>query len=90
MSTGGGDVGGRGLHPVARDDAVSGVLDRALLVLETAATAGPEGLPLGEIAARTGIDKGSVHRLLRGLAYREYMVRYGEDRDYALGEATCP
>ncbi|EHR58974.1 IclR family transcriptional regulator [Saccharomonospora cyanea] len=62
-------------------------LDRALLVLETVATAGPEGLPLGEIAARTGINKGSVHRLLRGLAYREYVTRDGEDRNYVLGEA---
>lgn len=62
-------------------------LDRALVVLETVATAGPEGLALGEIAARTGINKGSVHRLLRGLAHREYVTRDGEDRNYVLGEA---
>ncbi len=62
-------------------------LDRALVVLETVATAGPEGLPLGEIAARTGINKGSVHRLLRGLAHREYVTRDGDDRNYVLGEA---
>ncbi|WP_433408786.1 IclR family transcriptional regulator [Saccharomonospora azurea] len=62
-------------------------LDRALLVLETVAAAGPEGLALGEIAARTGINKGSVHRLLRGLAHREYVTRDGEDRHYVLGEA---
>lgn len=62
-------------------------LDRALVVLETVATAGPEGLALGEIAARTGINKGSVHRLLRGLAHREYVARDGDDRKYILGEA---
>ncbi|MER7013320.1 IclR family transcriptional regulator [Saccharopolyspora sp. NPDC000359] len=62
-------------------------LDRALVVLETVAAAGPEGLALGEIAARTGINKGSVHRLLRGLAHREYVVRDGDDRNYVLGEA---
>ncbi|KAA5836943.1 IclR family transcriptional regulator [Saccharopolyspora hirsuta] len=62
-------------------------LDRALVVLETVAAAGPEGLALGEIAARTGINKGSVHRLLRGLAHREYVARDGDDRNYVLGEA---
>lgn len=62
-------------------------LDRALVVLETVAAAGPEGLALGEIAARTGLNKGSVHRLLRGLAHREYVTRHGEDRNYVLGQA---
>ncbi|MCP2254006.1 transcriptional regulator, IclR family [Prauserella aidingensis] len=62
-------------------------LDRALVVLETVADAGPEGMALGEIAARTGINKGSVHRLLRGLAHREYVMRDGDDRNYVLGEA---
>ncbi|QUH01953.1 IclR family transcriptional regulator [Saccharopolyspora erythraea] len=62
-------------------------LDRALVVLETVATAGPEGLALSEIAAKTGINKGSVHRLLRGLAHRDYVARDGDDRNYILGEA---
>lgn len=62
-------------------------LDRALVVLETVAAAGPEGMALGEIAARTGINKGSVHRLLRGLAHREYVTRDDEDRHYLLGDA---
>ncbi|GAA1231996.1 IclR family transcriptional regulator [Prauserella halophila] len=62
-------------------------LDRALVVLETVAAAGPEGMSLGEIAAHTGINKGSVHRLLRGLAHREYVTRDGDDRNYVLGES---
>lgn len=62
-------------------------LDRALVVLETVAAAGPEGMALGEIAAHTGINKGSVHRLLRGLAHREYVTRDDDDRNYILGEA---
>ncbi|KID28504.1 transcriptional regulator, IclR family [Prauserella sp. Am3] len=62
-------------------------LDRALVVLETVASAGPEGLALGEIATRTGINKGSVHRLLRGLAHRAYVTQDGDDRNYVLGDA---
>ena len=61
-------------------------LDRALVVFETVAAAGPEGLALGEIATRTGINKGSAHRLLRGLAHRGYVTRDTEDRNYILGE----
>ena len=62
-------------------------LDRALIVLETVAAAGPAGLALGELAARTGINKASVHRLLRGLAHREYVTRDGDGRTYVLGDA---
>ncbi len=62
-------------------------LDRALDVLEAVATAGPEGMALGTVAARTGINKGSVHRLISGLVRRGYVIQNDEDRTYVLGEA---
>jgi IclR family acetate operon transcriptional repressor len=61
-------------------------LDRALDILETVAAAGYEGMALGEIAATTGINKGSVHRLLAGWVRRGYVVQAEGSRAYALGE----
>lgn len=62
-------------------------LDRALDVLEVVAAAGPEGMALGDIAKTTGINKGSVHRLLSGLVRRGYVLQDDSDRRYVLGEA---
>ena len=72
-------------------------VDRALDVLEAlAAEAGKasaglagaagHGLALSQIAERTGLPFGTIHRLLRTLAARGY-VRQGTDRRYALGAA---
>jgi IclR family acetate operon transcriptional repressor len=72
-------------------------VDRALDLLEVLAEAtrsgtpgradAPgEGLALSQIAARTGLPFGTIHRLLRTLAARGY-VRQGADRRYALGTA---
>jgi IclR family acetate operon transcriptional repressor len=67
-------------------------VDRALDVLETLAeagrvnSAGPagDGVALSQIAERTGLPFGTIHRLLRTLVARGY-VRQGADRRYALG-----
>ncbi|NUR90344.1 MAG: IclR family transcriptional regulator [Nonomuraea sp.] len=58
-------------------------VDRALDVLEALAEHGGEA-GLSEIAARTGLPYGTIHRLLRTLLARGY-VRQESDRRYALG-----
>jgi IclR family acetate operon transcriptional repressor len=60
-------------------------VDRALDVLEALAAHGGEA-GLSEIAARTGLPYGTIHRLLRTLLSRGY-VRQESDRRYALGGA---
>ncbi|MET8046649.1 MULTISPECIES: IclR family transcriptional regulator [unclassified Streptosporangium] len=60
-------------------------VDRALDVLEALAEQGGEA-GLSEIAARTGLPYGTIHRLLRTLLARGY-VRQESDRRYALGGA---
>ncbi|MFC4584640.1 IclR family transcriptional regulator [Sphaerisporangium corydalis] len=60
-------------------------VDRALDVLEALADHGGEA-GLSEIAARTGLPYGTIHRLLRSLLTRGY-VRQESDRRYALGSA---
>lgn len=64
-----------------------GSVDKALTLLEILAKAGPEGLMLREIAAESGLNKGSVHRLLRALTYREYAQQGALDQRYRLGPA---
>nr|WP_219825527.1 IclR family transcriptional regulator [Nonomuraea typhae] len=58
-------------------------VDRALDVLEALAEHGGEA-GLSEIAARTGLPYGTIHRLLQTLLTRGY-VRQESDRRYALG-----
>jgi IclR family transcriptional regulator, acetate operon repressor len=60
-------------------------VDRALDVLEALAKQDGEA-GLSEIAARTGLPYGTIHRLLRTLLTRGY-VRQESDRRYALGSA---
>ncbi|WP_214414322.1 IclR family transcriptional regulator [Sphaerisporangium fuscum] len=60
-------------------------VDRALDVLEALADHGGEA-GLSEIAARTGLPYGTIHRLLRALLVRGY-VHQESDRRYALGSA---
>ncbi|MFF5211864.1 IclR family transcriptional regulator [Streptosporangium sp. NPDC000396] len=66
---------------------MSGVqsVDRTLDVLEALAEQGGEA-GLSEIAVRTGLPYGTIHRLLRTLLARGY-VRQESDRRYALGGA---
>lgn len=63
-------------------------VDRALLLLELLARAGGR-LPITELAARSGLSLGTVHRLLASLTARGY-VRQDPDRRYALGTALLP
>ncbi|MEW9547951.1 IclR family transcriptional regulator [Nonomuraea sp. NPDC050783] len=58
-------------------------VERALDVLEALAEHGGEA-GLSEIAARTGLPYGTIHRLLQTLLTRGY-VRQESDRRYALG-----
>ncbi|GAA0400474.1 IclR family transcriptional regulator [Acrocarpospora corrugata] len=58
-------------------------VDRALDILEALADQGGEA-GLSEIAARTGLPYGTIHRLLQTLLNRGY-VRQESDRRYALG-----
>ncbi|GAA1272517.1 IclR family transcriptional regulator [Planotetraspora silvatica] len=60
-------------------------VDRALDVLEALAEQGGQA-GLSEIAARTGLPYGTIHRLLQTLLARGY-VRQESDRRYALGGA---
>ncbi len=63
-------------------------VDRALLLLELLAQAGGR-LPISDLAQRSGLPLGTVHRLLASLAARGY-VRQDHDRRYALGAALLP
>ncbi|WP_034382698.1 IclR family transcriptional regulator [Herbidospora cretacea] len=60
-------------------------VERALDVLEALADHGGEA-GLSEIASRTGLPYGTIHRLLQTLLLRGY-VRQESDRRYALGGA---
>jgi IclR family acetate operon transcriptional repressor len=60
-------------------------VDRALDVLEALAEQGGQA-GLSEIANRTGLPYGTIHRLLQTLLARGY-VRQESDRRYALGGA---
>lgn len=62
-------------------------VSRALRLLELLAEAGP--LPISEIAGRSGLPLGTVHRLLATLAERGY-VRQDSQRRYLLGTALLP
>jgi IclR family transcriptional regulator, acetate operon repressor len=61
-------------------------VDRALSLLEALALAGsPVGV--GELAERTRLPQGTVHRLLQGLHQRGY-VRRDTSRKYSMGTAA--
>ena len=61
-------------------------VDRALALLETLAGAeAPIGV--GELAERTGLAKGTAHRLLQGLQLRGY-VRRDAARKYSVGTSA--
>jgi IclR family acetate operon transcriptional repressor len=63
-------------------------VDRALLLLELLAQGGGR-LPITELASRSGLSLGTVHRLLATLVGRGW-VRQDSDRRYALGTALLP
>ncbi len=75
-------------RPAARQPAGVQSVERALGLLETLARGGGR-LPLSELATRSGLPLGTVHRLLATLAAAGY-VRQDGDRRYALGTALLP
>ena len=64
-----------------------GSVDRALALLEILAEAGPQGLALREVTARSSLSKGSAHRLLRALMHRRFVEQTAPDQHYRLGSA---
>ena len=64
-----------------------GSVDRALTLLEILAKAGPQGIALREVAARSALSKGTAHRLLRALMHRRFVEQTTPDQHYRLGSA---
>lgn len=65
-----------------------GSVDKALVLLEILAAAGPEGMTLRDIAADGGFNKASVHRLLRALMHRGFAEQSASDQRYRLGTSA--
>jgi DNA-binding IclR family transcriptional regulator len=63
----------------------AGSLKRGVLLLKLLATAGSRGLPLTEIAARTGLPHPSAHRVLKQLTAERLAEHNPESRRYRLG-----
>lgn len=61
-------------------------LDRALQILVIVSKGGPSGLTLNEICSQTGLNKGTAHRLLSGLVYRNFVTRDNDAKNYVLGD----
>lgn len=63
-------------------------IDRALVLLETLASAGPGGLSLAELATTTGLNKTTLHRALAALRHRGFADQDPSSGTYALGAAA--
>lgn len=61
-------------------------IERALDLLECLAHS-PDWMGISELSSATGQPVGTVHRLLMTLMAREYVIRDGRTRRYALGPA---
>lgn len=80
-STSGGPVVGRAASPVE-------AVDRALVVLEALAPAGPRGRALADLAAELGLNKTTVHRTLAALRHRGFVTQDPATGAYVLGPAA--
>lgn len=60
-------------------------VDKALVLLDLLADAGPDGATLVELSQATGFSKPSAHRLLGALVFRGYAARYVTEKRYGLG-----
>lgn len=74
----------------SRDRTVSrsssaGSLRRGVLILKLLATAGARGLPLTEVAVRSGLPHPSAHRVLQQLCAERLVDRHPELKRYRLG-----
>ncbi len=65
----------------------AGALNSGLDVLEALATQS-QGLGVTEVARRTGLDKGNVHRLLRALEHRGYVEQDPTTKRYSATVMT--
>ena len=65
-----------------------GSVDKALVLLGILAEAGPEGMSLRDVAEESGLNKASVHRLLRALMHRGFAEQSASDQHYRLGAAA--
>ena len=59
-------------------------IERAAVILDILGQV-PQGLSVGEIAVRSGLPKGTVHRLLSSLAYFDFVRQETATRHYQLG-----
>lgn len=66
-----------------------GSVDKALILLEILAEAGPEGITLRDVAQTSGLNKASVHRLLRALMHRDFAEQVAPDQRYRLGGSVA-
>ncbi|PWH07239.1 IclR family transcriptional regulator [Brachybacterium endophyticum] len=64
-----------------------GSVDKALVLLQVLAEAGPDGLMLREIAEASGFHKASSHRILQALVHRGFALQDPSDQRYRLGSA---
>src|SRR5699024_8461421 len=65
-----------------------GSVDKAVVRLGLLAEAGPEGMSLRDVAEESGLNKASVHRLLRALMHRGFAEQSASDQHYRLGAAA--
>lgn len=63
-------------------------VDRALLVLEALAEAGPAGMTLADLATRLDVHKTTAHRALAALRFRDFVAQDPVSGTYALGGAA--
>ncbi|NTW38542.1 MAG: IclR family transcriptional regulator [Cellulomonadaceae bacterium] len=60
-------------------------VDRALVVLQALAPAGPRGVGLAELALTLGLNKATLHRVLAALRYRGFVAQDPTTGAYLLG-----
>lgn len=63
-------------------------VDRALLVLQALAPAGPRGIGLAELAGTLGLNKATLHRVLAALRYRGFVAQDPTTGAYLLGASA--
>jgi DNA-binding IclR family transcriptional regulator len=71
-------------NPAPRPKSMVQAIERAAEILEILGRS-PQGLSIGEIAARSGLAKGTAHRLLASLAHFDFVRQDGGTRHYQLG-----
>lgn len=61
------------------------MLDRTVVLLDLVADGGVDGLPLKELAARSGLNTATCHRILNTLVGHKLLARDNRKRRYRLG-----